>query len=78
MPVDCEVFQGRSTITIEHLTGEMKPVEMTVGERIPGGAHNLSGMMIVKVHSSMPQIFSKSASDLMILCQPTLRKYSIP
>ncbi|KAJ9670620.1 hypothetical protein PVL29_026896 [Vitis rotundifolia] len=48
VPVDCEVFQGRSTITIEHLTGEMKPVERTVGERIPGGAHNLSGMMIVK------------------------------
>lgn len=53
MPVDCEVFQGRSTITIEHLTGEMKPVERTVGERIPGGAHNLSGMMIVKVCSSI-------------------------
>lgn len=49
VPVDCEVFQGRSTITIEHLTGEVKPVERKVGDSIPGGARNLDGMMIVKV-----------------------------
>ncbi|KAK6923089.1 hypothetical protein RJ641_011393 [Dillenia turbinata] len=48
VPVDCEVFQGRSTITIEHLTGEVKPLEINVGDRIPGGARNLDGMMIVK------------------------------
>ncbi|KAI3908160.1 hypothetical protein MKW98_029461 [Papaver atlanticum] len=48
VPVDGEVSQGRSTITIEHLTGEAKPVEMKVGDRIPGGARNLDGMMIVK------------------------------
>ncbi|XP_051140944.1 probable cadmium/zinc-transporting ATPase HMA1, chloroplastic [Andrographis paniculata] len=48
VPVDCEVFQGRSTITIEHLTGEVKPVERGVGDSIPGGARNLDGMMIVK------------------------------
>lgn len=49
VPVDCEVFQGRSTITIEHLTGEVKPVEKNVGDSIPGGARNLDGMMVVKV-----------------------------
>ncbi|KAF7130727.1 hypothetical protein RHSIM_Rhsim10G0112400 [Rhododendron simsii] len=48
VPVDCEVFLGRSTITIEHLTGEVKPVERKVGDTIPGGARNLDGMMIVK------------------------------
>ncbi|XP_026422874.1 probable cadmium/zinc-transporting ATPase HMA1, chloroplastic isoform X1 [Papaver somniferum] len=48
VPVDGKVSQGRSTITIEHLTGEAKPVEMKVGDRIPGGARNLDGMMIVK------------------------------
>ncbi|PIN17737.1 Cation transport ATPase [Handroanthus impetiginosus] len=48
VPVDCEVFQGRSTITVEHLTGEVKPVEKKVGDSIPGGARNLDGMMIVK------------------------------
>ncbi|XP_031253627.1 probable cadmium/zinc-transporting ATPase HMA1, chloroplastic [Pistacia vera] len=48
VPVDCEVFQGSATITIEHLTGEVKPVEATVGDRIPGGARNLDGRMIVK------------------------------
>lgn len=48
VPVDCEVFQGRSTITVEHLTGEVKPVERKACDRIPGGARNLDGMMIVK------------------------------
>ncbi|KAK4488414.1 hypothetical protein RD792_004177 [Penstemon davidsonii] len=48
VPVDCEVFQGGSTITIEHLTGEVKPLEKKVGDSIPGGARNLDGMMIVK------------------------------
>ncbi|KAK6151227.1 hypothetical protein DH2020_016159 [Rehmannia glutinosa] len=48
VPVDCDVVQGRSTITIEHLTGEVKPVEKQVGDSIPGGARNLDGMMIVK------------------------------
>ncbi|PON35340.1 P-type ATPase, subfamily IB [Parasponia andersonii] len=48
VPVDCEVFQGSATITIEHLTGEVKPLEIKVGDRIPGGARNLDGRMIVK------------------------------
>lgn len=49
MPVDGEVFQGRSTVTIEHLTGEAKPLERKVGDRVPGGARNLDGMLVVKV-----------------------------
>ncbi|PIA56645.1 hypothetical protein AQUCO_00700777v1 [Aquilegia coerulea] len=52
VPVDGEVYQGRSTITIEHLTGEAKPLERKVGNRIPGGARNLDGMMIVKATST--------------------------
>lgn len=48
VPVDCEVFEGSATITIEHLTGEVKPLEIKVGDRIPGGARNLDGRMIVK------------------------------
>ncbi|KAJ6288724.1 hypothetical protein OIU76_024662, partial [Salix suchowensis] len=48
VPVDCEVFHGSATITIEHLTGEVKPLEAKVGDRIPGGARNVDGRMIVK------------------------------
>lgn len=48
VPVDGEVLQGRSTITIEHLTGEAKPLDRKVGDRIPGGARNMDGMLIVK------------------------------
>ncbi|KAG5528607.1 hypothetical protein RHGRI_029332 [Rhododendron griersonianum] len=55
VPVDCEVFLGRSTITIEHLTGEVKPVERKVGDTIPGGARNLDGMMIVKFNCMFTQ-----------------------
>ncbi|XP_031480072.1 probable cadmium/zinc-transporting ATPase HMA1, chloroplastic [Nymphaea colorata] len=49
VPVDGEVFQGRSTVTVEHLTGESKPLEKKMGDCIPGGARNLDGMLIVKV-----------------------------
>ncbi|KAG2613853.1 hypothetical protein PVAP13_4KG392400 [Panicum virgatum] len=52
VPVDGEVYQGSSTVTIEHLTGETKPLERTVGDAIPGGARNLEGMMVVKVTKS--------------------------
>uniref|UniRef100_A0A1S3Y703 Probable cadmium/zinc-transporting ATPase HMA1, chloroplastic n=1 Tax=Nicotiana tabacum TaxID=4097 RepID=A0A1S3Y703_TOBAC len=48
VPVDCEVSRGRTTITIEHLTGEVKPLEKKEGDSIPGGARNLDGMLIVK------------------------------
>ncbi|KAM7265849.1 hypothetical protein ACFE04_003532 [Oxalis oulophora] len=48
VPVDCEVYHGNATITIEHLTGEVKPLEAKVGDRIPGGARNVDGRMIVK------------------------------
>ncbi|KAJ6794952.1 putative cadmium/zinc-transporting ATPase HMA1, chloroplastic isoform X1 [Iris pallida] len=49
VPVDGEIQQGESTITIEHLTGESKPLEIKVGDRVPGGARNLEGLLIVKV-----------------------------
>ncbi|XP_042384072.1 probable cadmium/zinc-transporting ATPase HMA1, chloroplastic isoform X2 [Zingiber officinale] len=52
VPVDGEVVQGASTITIEHLTGEIKPLERGVGDAIPGGARNLEGMLIIKVTKS--------------------------
>ncbi|KAL6222633.1 hypothetical protein ACLB2K_006025 [Fragaria x ananassa] len=52
VPVDCEVFQGSATITIEHLTGEVTPLETKAGDRIPGGARNLDGRMIVKARKN--------------------------
>ncbi|XP_019057411.1 PREDICTED: probable cadmium/zinc-transporting ATPase HMA1, chloroplastic [Tarenaya hassleriana] len=48
VPVDCEIYHGSATITIEHLTGEVKPLEAKAGDRVPGGARNLDGRMIVK------------------------------
>lgn len=48
VPVDGEVSQGRSMVTVEHLTGEAEPLEKQVGDTVPGGARNLDGMMIIK------------------------------
>ncbi|KAF8088831.1 hypothetical protein N665_0529s0027 [Sinapis alba] len=48
VPVDGQVYQGNATITIEHLTGEVKPLEAKAGDRVPGGARNLDGRIIVK------------------------------
>lgn len=50
MPVDCQVYQGNATITVEHLTGEVKPLEAKAGDIVPGGARNLDGRIIVKVY----------------------------
>lgn len=49
VPVDGEVWQGRSMVTVEHLTGEAEPIEKKVGDSVPGGARNLDGMLIIKV-----------------------------
>lgn len=59
--MDCEVFQGSSTVTVEHLTGEVKPVGKKIGDSIPGGARNLDGMMIVKVCLCIYFFFSSIA-----------------
>lgn len=64
MPVDCEVFQGSATITIEHLTGEIKPLEARVGDRVPGGARNLDGRIIIKVCLVVYLIFYSSVMDV--------------
>ncbi|KAG0580991.1 hypothetical protein KC19_4G216200 [Ceratodon purpureus] len=48
VPVDGDVYEGKATVTVEHLTGESTPVEKQVGDTIPGGARNLDGIMIVK------------------------------
>lgn len=47
------MLQGSATVTVEHLTGEVKPLEAKVGDMIPGGARNLDGRIIVKVRSSI-------------------------
>ncbi|XP_057959241.1 probable cadmium/zinc-transporting ATPase HMA1, chloroplastic isoform X2 [Malania oleifera] len=78
VPVDCEVVQGRSTITIEHLTGEVKPVERKAGDKIPGGARSEDGMMIVKAtkrwkDSTLNKIVQLTEEAR--LCKPKLQRW---
>lgn len=68
VPVDCKVLQGSSTITVEHLTGEVKPLERKAGDSIPGGARNLDGMMIVKVCYILFSFFPKNHTRLDHYC----------
>ncbi|XP_073149726.1 probable cadmium/zinc-transporting ATPase HMA1, chloroplastic isoform X2 [Henckelia pumila] len=78
VPVDCEVFLGRSTITIEHLTGEVTPVEKKVGDSIPGGARNLDGMMIVKAKKTWKESMLNRIVQLTEeaqLSKPTLQRW---
>lgn len=49
VPLDGVVVMGKSTCTLEHLTGESTPVVKKKGESVPGGAQNLEGLLIVKV-----------------------------
>eukprot|EP00245_Coleochaete_scutata_P014598 TRINITY_DN628_c0_g2_i1.p1 TRINITY_DN628_c0_g2~~TRINITY_DN628_c0_g2_i1.p1 ORF type:complete len:307 (-),score=52.46 TRINITY_DN628_c0_g2_i1:51-893(-) len=46
--VDGEVRQGRSMITVEHLTGEAQPLAKSIGDDVPGGARTVDGMLIVR------------------------------
>lgn len=48
VPVDGDVYDGKATVTVDHLTGEATPIEKQAGDFIPGGARNLDGIMIVK------------------------------
>nr|GMC95066.1 probable cadmium/zinc-transporting ATPase HMA1, chloroplastic [Ipomoea batatas] len=64
VPVDCEVLKGSSTITVEHLTGEVKPLEKNVGDSIPGGARNLDGMLIVKAGTGGSKPFKASLGSV--------------
>lgn len=48
--MDFQVYEGNATITIEHLTGEVKPLEAKAGDKVLGGARNLDGRIIVKVY----------------------------
>ncbi|XP_059623941.1 probable cadmium/zinc-transporting ATPase HMA1, chloroplastic [Cornus florida] len=78
VPVDCEVSRGRSTITIEHLTGEVKPLERGVGDCIPGGARNLDGMMIVKAKKTWNESMLSRIVQLTEeaqLCKPKLQRW---
>ncbi|KAI3669782.1 hypothetical protein L6452_41186 [Arctium lappa] len=78
VPVDCEVFHGRSTITIEHLTGEVKPVERDVGDSIPGGARNIDGMMILKAKKTWKESMLNKIVQLTEEAQlrkPTLQRW---
>eukprot|EP00252_Welwitschia_mirabilis_P018970 TRINITY_DN4266_c0_g1_i1.p1 TRINITY_DN4266_c0_g1~~TRINITY_DN4266_c0_g1_i1.p1 ORF type:complete len:852 (-),score=168.18 TRINITY_DN4266_c0_g1_i1:524-3079(-) len=52
VPVDGEVRQGRSMVTVEHLTGEANPIEKQVGDHVPGGARSLDGMLIIKTYKA--------------------------
>ncbi|GAQ88586.1 hypothetical protein KFL_004420010 [Klebsormidium nitens] len=49
VPLDGVVVMGKSTCTLEHLTGESTPVVKKKGDSVPGGAQNLEGLLIVKV-----------------------------
>ncbi len=47
VPVDGRVIDGRSSISIAHLTGENLPISVNSGSEIPAGALNLEGALSI-------------------------------
>lgn len=48
VPIDGVVAEGESTLDTSSLTGESMPREVSVGDEIPGGCINLSGVLKIK------------------------------
>jgi high-affinity K+ transport system ATPase subunit B len=57
VPVDGDVYEGKATVTVEHLTGESTPVEKQAGDAIPGGARNLDLRLRFFVKENMNKFF---------------------
>ncbi len=49
VPADCVVIKGSSYVDFSHITGESKPVEVNVGEKLSNGSLNLNSTLKLKV-----------------------------
>lgn len=52
IPVDSKVLSGNSSLNTSALTGENKPLDVTVGDYLLSGSINLSGILEVKVEKT--------------------------
>jgi P-type Cu+ transporter len=48
IPVDGEIIEGSSHIDEALITGESKPVNKNIGQKVIGGAINIDGLLVVK------------------------------
>jgi len=48
IPVDGMIVEGRSALDVGLLTGESRPVDVTVGDRVHAGTANLAGPLVVE------------------------------
>lgn len=53
IPVDCSVVEGKSDIDMALLTGETLPEAISVGDRLSGGAINMSQPLIVRAEADV-------------------------
>lgn len=60
VPLDGNVIEGTSSVNLIHLTGENFPVTKSMGDKVPAGARNLDGALIVQVtHTSADSTLAK-------------------
>lgn len=48
VPTDCEIVHGRSQVSMQHISGESLPMEMSQGVEIPGGSVNHDGVLVLR------------------------------
>ncbi|MCA9324104.1 cadmium-translocating P-type ATPase [Candidatus Saccharibacteria bacterium] len=85
VPVDCQIFEGRSSFDESSLTGESLPVDKTEGDELLSGSLNLEGVITAKVlrkakDSQFEQILKlvKSAANSQAPFVRLADRYSIP
>jgi len=52
VPVDAVVVHGRAAVSTEHVTGEALPFAVEPGSKVPGGALNRDGALVVEALAS--------------------------
>lgn len=74
IPLDGEIMEGTSSVSLDHLTGESLPIMKSVGDKVMAGSKNLEGVLTVKVS----QIFRHSTLTKLIALVTQAQESSPP
>lgn len=76
VPLDGTIIEGKAFINVSHLTGESLPLSVETGAKIPAGAKNIDGRIVVLVERINADSTISKITDLITTAQeskPTLQ-----